>query len=147
MKTDNGTAKKIIKEIEDHDDEEGKDFSKSVWKKLTTLEKKQWIDRIIGEKQVKELIEMTHDGKIDWDEIDPVNSYADYLVANLKNCKKIDESAYTELFESYIHNRALVGLANHEEKVKQEEATKAEVKVNNKPEPRGRSRRLQSLFE
>jgi len=115
----------------------------------------------VGEKQVKELIEQ-HGGEImDWDDVDPVNSYAAYLINNIKLNKKdktkIDDHYLRELFRRYRHNGALVLNAQNsipEEKVNEEKAIIVEKKEepstvqNGSTKPANpKKRRLESIFE
>ena len=119
----------------------------------------------MAEKQFKSLLEKPGgEEEFKWEDIDPVNSYAEYLINSLKDYKdknQITDQVFHELFKSYQNNEVPhphIELQKHpEDKVNeninqsnQSSVAKEELIGGKESVPKavtGKKRRLESIFE
>jgi hypothetical protein len=83
----------------------------------------------------------------DWEDIDPVNSYADYLFTNLKLSRVKDDSFFRELFGKYNNNRAPSGTTTLENSELKPTPQNDPSKPKDPNDKKSKPRRLQSLWD
>ena len=117
------------------------------------------MDRIMAEKQVKEMLSHSLDPNINWDEIDPINSYAEFLINNVKNIQdksQLSEFFYQDLFHKFQNNEIPQHQPLAQEVMKSENDNNqlnnnAQINTGVKPKNNtsiqvGKKRRLESIF-
>ena len=78
------------------------------WKSLPIKIKHLWIERYKGEKQIKHFISSDNGTNIiNWEDINPVNCYAEFLVEKLKaisHLNQLNSSKFNEYFDEYVND-------------------------------------------